>query len=193
MLSISYEEQRVERHTPLECMELKAEGLYTCFVKNPYAMQRRLTHGIADGQFIRDRVPMTKEEILEVSICKLRLREKAVVYDIGSGTGSVAIEIAGISDELQVYAVEQNPEAVSLIERNKKKFELQNVTVVESRTLEGLAGLPMATHAFIGGSDGRLKEILIVLRQKIWALSSQIKKKQKNFFTIVQKNGLRSF
>lgn len=162
---LSYEEQRVERHTPLECMELKEEGLYTCFVKNPYAIQRRLTHGVADGQFIRNRVPMTKEEIREVSICKLRLREKAVVYDIGSGTGSIAIEIAGISDDIQVYAVEQNHEAVSLIEKNKKKFELQNVTVVESRAPEGLAGLPMATHAFIGGSGGRLKEILVSLRQ----------------------------
>ncbi len=162
---LSYEEQRVERRTPLECMELKEEGLYTCFVKNPYAMQRRLTHGIADGQFIRDRVPMTKEEIREVSICKLRLKDGAVVYDIGSGTGSVAIEIAGISDDLQVYAVEQNQEAVSLIKKNKKKFELQNVTVVESRAPEGLAGLPMATHAFIGGNGGRLKEILVSLRQ----------------------------
>lgn len=162
---LSYEEQRVERHTPLECMELKEEGLYTCFVKNPYAMQRRLTHGVADGQFIRDRVPMTKEEIREVSICKLRLKEKAVVYDIGSGTGSIAIEIAGISDDIQVYAVEQNHEAVSLIEKNKKKFELQNVTVVESRAPEGLTGLPMATHAFIGGSGGRLEEILVSLRQ----------------------------
>ena len=162
---LSYEEQRVERHTPLECMELKEEGLYTCFVKNPYATQRRLTHGVADGQFIRDRVPMTKEEIREISICKLRLREKAVVYDIGSGTGSVAIEIAGISDDIQVYAVEQKHEAVLLIEKNKKKFELQNVTVVESRAPEGLTELPMATHAFIGGSGGRLKEILVSLRQ----------------------------
>ena len=162
---LSYEEQRVERHTPLECMELKEEGLYTCFVKNPYAMQRRLTHGVADGQFIRDRVPMTKEEIREVSICKLRLKEKAVVYDIGSGTGSIAIEIAGISDDIQVYAVEQKHEAVLLIEKNKKKFELQNVTVVESRAPEGLTELPMATHAFIGGSGGRLKEILVSLRQ----------------------------
>ena len=162
---LSYEQQRIERYTPSECMELKEEGLYTCFVKNPYAMPKRLTHGLADGQFIRDSVPMTKEEIREVSICKLRLREKAVVYDIGGGTGSIAIEIAGISDDLQVYAVEQNPVAVSLIEKNKKKFELQNVAVIESRAPEGLAGLPMATHAFIGGSGGSLKEILRSLRQ----------------------------
>ena len=162
---LSYEEQRVEKHTPVECMELKDEGLYTCFVRNPYAMQRRLTHGIADGQFIRDKVPMTKEEIREISICKLRLRDGAIVYDIGSGTGSVAIEIAGISDDIQVYAVEQKHEAVSLIEKNKEKFELQNVTVVEGEAPEGLSRLPMATHAFIGGSGGRLKEILVSLRQ----------------------------
>ena len=162
---LSYEEQRIERHTPLECMELKEEGLYICFVKNPYAMQRGLTHGIADTQFIRDKVPMTKEEIREVSICKLRLGEKSMVYDIGSGTGSVAIEIAGISDDLQVYAVEQNQEAVSLIEKNKEKFGVQNVTVVEAGAPEGLAGLLMATHAFIGGSGGKLKEILAALRQ----------------------------
>ena len=53
---LSYEEQRVERHTPLECMELKEEGLYTCFVKNPYAMQRRLTHGIAATEEIPGRI-----------------------------------------------------------------------------------------------------------------------------------------
>ena len=162
---LSYGEQRVERHTPLECMELQEEGLYTCFVRNPCAAKRRLTHGIADGQFIRDRVPMTKEEIREISICKLRLEDGAIVYDIGSGTGSAAMEIAGISDDIQVYAVEQNPEAVSLIEKNKKKFGLQNVTVVESRAPEGLDGLPMAAYAFIGGSGGRLKEILASLRQ----------------------------
>ena len=162
---LSYKEQRIERHTPLECCEMKEEGLYTCLVKNPCAVQRRLTHGIADGEFIRDRVPMTKEEIREVSICKLRLKEGAVVYDIGSGTGSAAVEIACLSDNLQVYAVERNHEAVSLITINKKKFKLQNITVAEAGAPEGLAGLPAATHAFIGGSGGRLKEILAALRQ----------------------------
>lgn len=162
---LSYKEQQIEKHTPLECRELKKEGLYTCFIRNPYAIQRRLTQGIADEQFVRGGIPMTKEEIREVSICKLRLKDGAVVYDIGSGTGSVAIEIAGISENLQVYAVEQNHEAASLIEKNKKKFALQNVTVAALRAPEGLAGLPVATHAFIGGSGGRLKEILESLRQ----------------------------
>ena len=97
---------------------------------------------------------------LPISICKLRLLENAVVYDIGSGTGSVAVEIAGLSDEIQVYALEKKREAVSLIEKNKVKHGLQNITVIEGTAPEGLVGLPAATHAFIGGSGGRMKEIL---------------------------------
>lgn len=160
---LSYAEQQIKKRTPGECIELKEEGLYTCFVKNPNAMQKKLTHGIADGEFIRDKVPMTKEEVREVSICKLKLCQGAVVYDIGSGTGSISVEIAGLSPDIQVYAMEQKKEAVSLIWQNKEKFQLENITVIEAKAPEGLQNLPKATHAFIGGSGGNLKEILQAL------------------------------
>ena len=162
---LSYEEEKIEKHTPAECSRVKKEGLYTCFVKNPDAVKRKLTHGTPDADFIRDKVPMTKEEVREVGICKLRLREQAVVYDIGSGTGSIAVEIASLSDDIQVYAIEQKREGISLIEKNKKKFGLCNITAVEATAPEGLPDLPKATHAFIGGSSGRLKEILAALKQ----------------------------
>lgn len=163
---LSYGEQRISHLSPAACAELTEEGLYTCLVKNPYAEARKLTHGMADDQFIRETVPMTKEEVREVGICKLHLREKAVVYDIGSGTGSVAAEIAGLSDEIQVYAIEQKEDAAALIEKNRKKFGLENLTVVKAAAPEGLSDLPMPTQAFIGGSGGRLKEILSVLQDK---------------------------
>lgn len=162
---LSYAEQQIRARTPEECCNLKEEGLYTCLVRNPDAVPGRLTHGMADDAFIRDKVPMTKEEVREVSICKLRLYEGAVVYDIGSGTGSIAVEVAGLSDDIQVYAMEQKKEAVFLIEQNKKKFQLENITVVEATAPEGLTELPTATHAFIGGSGGRLKEIVKTLYQ----------------------------
>ena len=160
---MSYAEQQIIKRTLVECIELKEEGLYTCFVKNPNAIKKRLTHGIADGEFIRDKVPMTKEEVREVSICKLKLCQDAVVYDIGSGTGSIAMEIAGLSPDIQVYAIEQKKEAVSLIWQNMEKFQLENVTVIEAKAPEGLQNLPKATHAFIGGSGGNIKEILQAL------------------------------
>ena len=85
------------------------------------------------------------------------------MYDIGSGTGSIAMEIAGLSDEIQVFAIEKRKEAVSLIKQNKEKFQLENIQVVEADAPEGLKNLPTPTHAFIGGSGGRMKEILQVL------------------------------
>ncbi len=168
---LSYPEQRIMRLSPAACVEMKEEGLYTCLIKNPCADRRRLTHGIADERFIRSasphgNVPMTKEEVREVSICKLRLREGAVVYDIGSGTGSVAVEIAGLSDDIQVYAVEQKQEAAALIEQNKEKFGLENIRVVNAAAPECLSGLPTPTQVFIGGSNGRLEEIVSALRRK---------------------------
>ena len=160
---LSYAEQQIQKRTPQECLELKEEGLYTCFVKNPNAIHKNLTHGISDEEFIRDKVPMTKEEVREISICKLKLHQGAVVFDIGSGTGSIAMEMAGLSPDIQVYAIEQKKEAVSLIQQNKEKFQLENVTVVEAKAPEGFQDLPRVTHAFIGGSGGNLKEILQAL------------------------------
>lgn len=163
---LSYETQEIMALTPIECVKLKKEGLYTCLIKNPNAGDRRLTHGKADSEFIRDKVPMTKEEVREVSICKLRLTDKSLVYDIGSGTGSIAMEMAGLSPDLKVYAIERKPEAVALIKKNKEKFKLDNIEVIEAEAPEGLDELPKPTHVFIGGSGGNLNEILNTLYSK---------------------------
>lgn len=162
---LSYSQQQIRILTPEECCLVKEEGLYTCLVKNPDAICRKLTHGMADDEFIRDKVPMTKEEIREVSICKLKLCKNAIVYDIGSGTGSVAIEIASLSDDIKVYAIEQKEVAVSLIEKNKNRCLLENIEVVRAQAPEGFCNLPIPTHAFIGGSGGKLKNILSSLYQ----------------------------
>lgn len=157
---LSYKDQKIQRLTPQECVKLEKDGLYTCFIKNPYAIDKNLTHGIPDDEFIRADIPMTKEEVRAVSICKLRLNPKSVVYDIGSGTGSVAVEIASLSDDIQVYAIERKKDALSLIQKNREKFQLQNITAVEADAPDGLLPLPAATHAFIGGSGKKLREIV---------------------------------
>ena len=163
---LSYPEQRIERLTPEACQSVTEEGLYTCLIKNPHPQKAKLTHGTSDSEFLRDAVPMTKEEVREVSICKLHLTEDAVVYDVGSGSGSVAVEMAGISDSIQVYAIERKSEAVALMRKNQEKFQAHNMTIVEAYAPEGLAELPPATHAFLGGSGGKMQEILEVLYQK---------------------------
>lgn len=163
---LSYPNQQLLSLTPQECCEREEDGLYICCIKNPQAQGKRVTPGRADSEFIREKVPMTKEEVREVSLCKLKLQEGAVLYDIGSGTGSIAVEAAGLSDSIQVYAIEHKEEAVSLIKRNQEKFRLENMQVIPTMAPEGLTGLPLPTHAFIGGSGGRLKEILNALYQR---------------------------
>lgn len=162
---LSYPEQAVKELSAMECCQVKWQGLYTLLIRNDKARLRWLTHGLADGEFLREKVPMTKEEVREISICKLHLHENAVVYDIGSGTGSIAVETARLSASVQVYAIEQKPQAADLIKKNTKKFGTRNVKVIEGTAPMCMKELPMPTHAFIGGSGGNLRQILNTLYQ----------------------------
>lgn len=163
---LSYPGQQVRKLTPQDCLSAAEPGLYTCLVKNPAWQKRRLAHGRPDRDFVRDKTPMTKEEVREVAVCKLRLAEDAVVYDIGSGTGSVAVEIAGLPGRIQVYALERDKGAAALLGRNKEAFALDNLLIREGEAPESFAGLPAPTHAFLGGSGGRFFEICQALYEK---------------------------
>ena len=146
--------------TAQECEHISEEGLYSIFVINDRPQARHVSAGISDDEFIRGSVPMTKESIRTLSISKLRLREDSIVYDIGSGTGSVSVEMALLSPQIKVYAIERKSEAVELSKENIKKFGLRNIEVTEAEAPEGLGSLPVPTHAFIGGSGGKLKETI---------------------------------
>ena len=104
---LSYPQEKVLALTPEACEHVEETGLYICLILNPDAEKKAVTCGMRDEEFLRDKVPMTKEEIRALSICKLHLQEDSVCYDIGSGTGSIAIEIAKRSGQIQVYAIEK--------------------------------------------------------------------------------------
>lgn len=167
---LSYPEEKILSIEPPQCEKLTEEGLYTCILENEKCRTPVLTHGLPDDAFIRGKVPMTKEEVREICLCKLRLTEDAVLYDVGSGTGSIAVEAGRLSEKLKVYAIERKTEALALIRDNCKNYGLCNVEVIEGEAPEVLEKLPKPTHAFIGGSNGRLKEILKLLYKKNPAL-----------------------
>ncbi len=125
-----------------------------------------VTHGIPDEAFLRDKVPMTKEEVRSISLSKMHLFKDSVIYDVGAGTGSVSVEMALMAVDGEVYAIEKKPEAAALIEKNKQKFCVDNLTVIRGTAPEALENLPVPTHAFIGGSSGNLSAILAVLFKK---------------------------
>jgi precorrin-6Y C5,15-methyltransferase (decarboxylating) CbiT subunit len=103
---------------------------------------------------------MTKEEVRTISISKLRLLENSRVLDIGAGTGSISIEIARLVKYGRVYAIEHNEEAISLIEKNCKKFNVTNVELIKGKAPYALDGIKGFSRVIIGGSGGELPHIL---------------------------------
>lgn len=114
---------------------------------------------IKDSEFIRGKVPMTKEEVRAVSIAKLDIKNTDICLDIGAGTGSVTIEMARFASEGKVYAIEEKQEAIDLIKENIKKFHISNIELIEGKAPENLNKVK-ADKIFIGGSRGSLSEII---------------------------------
>ena len=130
------------------------------YIENPEAAALPVYPGLADDDFIRGEVPMTKEEIRAFSIRKLRLHRKAVLYDIGAGTGSVSIEAALLDPEIEVYSIERSPNALELLRMNREKFHAGNVRIIEGSAPEAIRDIPSPTHVFVGGSGGGMKKII---------------------------------
>ncbi|MEG1848042.1 MAG: precorrin-6A reductase [Lachnospiraceae bacterium] len=163
---LSYPEERIVTGYPEELGNLTFEKLSVALFENPRAIGNILGFGIADSRFIRGSVPMTKQDIRTLALSRLRLQQDSILYDIGAGTGSVAVEAALQCEEGQIYAIEKNPEAILLIKENKQHFQADNLEVVVGEAPDCILSLPIPTHVFIGGSGGRLQDIIRSVHDK---------------------------
>lgn len=160
---LSYPDEEIMKLSPRQCLSIGKSGLYCGLILNPTPKREIVTPSLKDSDFIRGSVPMTKEEVRQITMCKLSITRDAVFYDIGSGTGSIAVSAASLSPSIDVYAIDYKSDALDLVEKNALEAGTFNVTPVNATAPDGLKDLPMATHAFIGGSQGNLKEILDTL------------------------------
>ena len=116
--------------------------------------------GIPDEEFLRGKVPMTKAEIRVQVLAKAQISLTDRVVDIGAGTGSISIEASTLASEGVVYAIEHNPEAQELILANQTKFGVSNLRLISGAAPDVFGELPPVDVCIIGGSSGRLSEIL---------------------------------
>ena len=123
--------------------------------------------GIDDEKFIRGKVPMTKQEIRILTLAKANIGEKDFVVDVGAGTGSLSIEAAKIATQGYVFAIEKNPDAVELISQNAEKFDVDNIIIINSEAPEGLRQVSRIDIAIVGGSGGKIVEILDTIDAKL--------------------------
>ena len=163
---LSYKDQKLTTVSVSEACEFHSDAMLTALVINDGCERKALFTALKDEDFIRDKVPMTKECIRHEVMIRLKLKQGDVVYDIGGGTGSVAIEAALADPSLKVYTIEKKAEAAELIEKNIIKHHACNVKLIQGNAPEALSELEAPDCVFIGGSSGNLADILDVLRSK---------------------------
>jgi precorrin-6Y C5,15-methyltransferase (decarboxylating) len=124
--------------------------------------------GIPEADFYRRRDGLiTKQEVRAVSLAKMCLTDRSVLWDIGAGSGAISIEASCLVRKGRIYAIEKNNADVAIIKKNVRKFQAPNVVVVPAFAPEGLDRLPDPTTVFIGGSGGRMAEILDLVCQRL--------------------------
>jgi precorrin-6Y C5,15-methyltransferase (decarboxylating) len=121
---------------------------------------REIGFGLREEELEHRDGMITKDEVRAVSIHKLRLPSKGLLWDIGAGSGSVAIEAARLAPGLTVIAVERDEAQTTRIRANKMKFDVRNLKLIEGSAPDTLTDLGAPDRVFIGGSGGRLAEIV---------------------------------
>ena len=148
------------RSAPLAMMIINAEKL-------PDAGQHEISLGIADEKFDHDHGMITRKDVRLLALARLACGNGRVLWDIGAGSGSLSIEAARLYPSLQVYAVEQDARRFSQLEKNIIKFRARNVKAVPGSAPEALKALPRPHSVFIGGSGGRLADILKQVKKSV--------------------------
>lgn len=123
--------------------------------------------GLADDLFDHDG-QITKRPARALTLSALAPRAGETLWDIGTGSGSVAIEFLLAAPATQAHALEQNPDRAARARRNAERFGLSHrYHLVPAQAPEGLADLPPPDVVFIGGgaSEGLLTTLWALLPQ----------------------------
>ncbi len=109
--------------------------------------------GLPDEWFENDG-PITKREVRAVTLAALAPRRGDHLWDIGAGSGSVAIEWALLDPANRATAIEVRSDRAARIARNAAQLGAPDIAVVVGHAPEALAGLPRPDAVFIGGGAG---------------------------------------
>ena len=119
---LSRQGEEIRECTARELADRAKEGLYVLYIRHDDADRTAVLPGLPDSAFVRGKAPMTSSEIRALSLCRLGLTAKAVLWDVGAGTGSVSVEAALTCPEGKVLSVECKEEALALLEENRAKY-----------------------------------------------------------------------
>jgi precorrin-6Y C5,15-methyltransferase (decarboxylating) len=129
--------------------------------RRPSAGLRRF--GNPDDVFAQSRPKsglITQAEVRAISLSLLDIQPGSIVWDVGAGSGSLAIEAAQLAHSGMVYAIEQVAADYHLILANAQTFGVTNVTPVHSSAPAVFASLPAPDGIFVGGTGHEIARLL---------------------------------
>ena len=114
--------------------------------------------GLPDTAFRHDG-QLTKREVRAATLAALAPVPEQLLWDVGAGCGSVAIEWLRAARGARAVAVEHEASRISFITANAAALGTPGLEIVEGRAPEALAGLQAPDAVFVGGgvsADGML-------------------------------------
>lgn len=103
---------------------------------------------------------LTPAEVRSIALAELDLGPTSVLWDVGAGSGSIAIEAAQIAAGGRVYAIEMDAEDHGLIVENAERFACPNLVAVLGRAPEAWADLPEPDAIFVGGHGREISRLV---------------------------------
>lgn len=123
--------------------------------------------GLPDEQFVTAAGQITKREIRLLSLAELALEPDSVMWEIGAGSGAVGIEAARAVPTASVYAVEKRQEFFQYARQNLSRWPAPNLQLRHGTAPEAIADWPEPNAVFIGGSGGRLAELISLVEERL--------------------------
>ena len=129
----------------------------------PTEMAGRRIFGNPDEAFLQSRPKrglLTPAEVRSMALAELDLGPNSTVWDVGAGSGSLAIEAAQIACQGHVYAIEMDPDDHQLIEANAQRFGIGNLSAVLGEAPAAWQDLPDADAVFVGGTGRQVQRLV---------------------------------
>ncbi len=161
---LSMEGEKITEGEACRLLGIDFDPLSVMIVDNP--KYRDSSKILRDSDFIRGKVPMTKEAVRELSLAALDIGPKDIVYDVGAGTGAMTCALAQRANEGFVYAIEKNDEGVELVHQNMDKLGIHNISLVHGVAPDGMESFPAPDKVFAGGTTGKMDAIIDLALEK---------------------------
>jgi precorrin-6B C5,15-methyltransferase / cobalt-precorrin-6B C5,C15-methyltransferase len=123
--------------------------------------------GRNESEYESTRGQITKSEVRAVTLARMEPWNASVCWDVGAGSGSVAIELDGLIPAGCVFAIERDETQAGVLQENLRRHRAAGVRIVHGEAPGVLSALPDPDAVFVGGAGAALGEVLTACAERL--------------------------